>query len=123
MPCSSSQSWKWKKCSGNTCAASDSVPLEAPIIALRLFQHLPEGALPLARLFVLLLDPQRHLHHAPRNVPVAPQGLDGLVVVTRAGRLVEKRAPGILVLAHELDLLEGVLRLPLLDLLPDLTDR
>merc|ERR1719512_331389 len=120
MPCSSSQSWKWKKCSGNTCAASDSVPLEAPIVALRLFQHLPEGALPLAGLFVLLLDPQRHLHHAPRDVPVAPQGLHGLVVVPGSRGLVEERAPGVLVLAHELDLLQGVLGLPLLHLLPDL---
>merc|ERR1719512_424819 len=108
MPCSSSQSWKWKKCSGNTCAASDSVPLEAPIVALRLFQHLPEGALPLARLLVLLLDPQRDLHHAPRDVPVAPQGLHGLVV-PGARRLVEEGAPRVFVLAHELDLLQRIL--------------
>mmetsp|Transcript_79239 Transcript_79239/g.222165 ORF Transcript_79239/g.222165 Transcript_79239/m.222165 type:complete len:212 (-) Transcript_79239:2-637(-) len=102
--------------------SSDGVPLEAPVVALRLLQHLPEGALPLAGLLVLLLDPQRHLHHAPRDVPIAPQRLDGLVVVARPGGLVEEGAPRVLVLAHELDLLEGVLGLPLLHLLADLAD-
>merc|ERR1711972_923630 len=99
---------------------SDGVALEAPVVTLRLLEHLPEGALPLARLLVLLLDPERHLHHAARDVPVAPQGLDGLVVVPRPRGLVEEGPPGVLVLADQLDLLERILGLPLLDLLPDL---
>merc|ERR1712107_950465 len=106
--------------SGPPC--SDGVALEAPIVALGLLEHLPEGALPLPGLLVLLLDPQGHLHHAARDVPIAPQGLDGLVVVTGPGGLVEERAPRVLVLADELDLLERILGLPLLDLLPDLAD-
>merc|ERR1719188_400799 len=100
----------------------DRVALEAPIVALRLLEHLPEGALPLACLLVLLLDPERDLHHAAGDIPIAPQGLDGLIVIARPRRLVEQRTPGILVLADKLDLLEGVLGLPLLDLLPNLTD-
>eukprot|EP00415_Alexandrium_ostenfeldii_P002522 UN2522 len=102
--------------------SSDGVALEAPVVALRLFQHLPEGALPFAGLFVLLLDPEGHLHHAAWDVPVTPEGLHGLVVIARAGRLIEKRTPRIFVLADELNLLEGVLWLPLLNLLPDLAD-
>merc|ERR1719181_2238225 len=85
---------------------SDCVALEAPIVALGLLQHLPERALPLARLLVLLLDPQRDLHHAPGNVPVAPQGLHGLVVVARPRGLVEERPPRVLVLAYQLDLFQ-----------------
>merc|ERR1719382_817117 len=108
---------------GGSATGSDGVALEAPIVALTLLEHLPECALPLASLLVLFLDPERHLHHAPRDVPVAPQGLHGLVVVARPGGLVEERAPGVLVLADELDLLKRILRLPLLDLLPDLPDR
>merc|ERR1719401_3049066 len=102
---------------------SDRVSLEAPVIALGLLEHLPEGALPLARLFVLLLDPKGDLHHAPRNVPVTPQGLHGLVIIARPRGLVEERPPSILVLADQFDLLKRILRLPLLDLLPDLADR
>merc|ERR1712050_34963 len=102
---------------------SNGVALEAPIIALRLLKHLPERALPLAGLLVLLLDPQRHLHHAPRDVPIAPQRLHGLVIITGAGGLVEERSPCILVLANQLDLLQGVLRLPLLHLLANLANR
>merc|ERR1719168_55082 len=102
---------------------SDRVPLEAPVVALRLLEHLPEGALPLARLLVLLLDPQSHLHHAPRDVPVAPQRLHRLVVIAWTRCFVEQWSPRVLVLADELDLLEGILRLPLLHLLPDLADR
>merc|ERR1719491_1099199 len=98
----------------------NGVALEAPIVALGLFQHLPEGALPLASFLVLLLDPQRHLHHASRDIPIAPERLHGLVVVSWAGRLVEEWAPCVLVLANQLDLLQGVLRLPLLHLLSDL---
>merc|ERR1719330_1899805 len=131
-----SQIWPWShlSCAENTLTfqhergchhheASDGVSLEAPVVALRLLEHLPEGALPLASLLVLLLDPERDLHHAPRDVPVAPQGLHGLVVVPGPRGLVEERAPGVLVLADELDLLQGVLGLPLLHLLPDLADR
>merc|ERR1712056_129614 len=102
---------------------SDSVTLEAPIVALGLLEHLPERALPLARLLVLLLDPQSYLHHAPRDIPIAPQGLHSLVVVAGAGSLVEERSPCVLVLANQLDLLQGVLRLPLLHLLANLADR
>eukprot|EP00409_Alexandrium_fundyense_P004310 CAMPEP_0185903192 /NCGR_PEP_ID=MMETSP0196C-20130402/2403_1 /TAXON_ID=2932 /ORGANISM="Alexandrium fundyense, Strain CCMP1719" /LENGTH=176 /DNA_ID=CAMNT_0028622185 /DNA_START=60 /DNA_END=588 /DNA_ORIENTATION=- len=102
---------------------SDGVALEAPVIALGLLKHLPEGALPLASLLVLLLDPEGHLHHAARNVPVTPQGLHGLVVVPRAGGLVEERAPSILVFANQLNLFQGIFWLPLLDLLPDLSHR
>merc|ERR1719226_45052 len=102
---------------------SDGVALEAPIVAFRLLEHLPERALPLACLLVLLLDPKCDLHHAPGDIPVAPQGLHSLVIITRPRGLVEERAPCILVLADQLDLLERVLRLPLLDLLPDLADR
>merc|ERR1719491_2269246 len=101
----------------------NGVALEAPIVALGLFQHLPEGALPLASFLVLLLDPQRHLHHASRDVPIAPQRLHGLVVVSRPGRLVEERAPSILVLAPQLNLLQRILGLPLLHLLADLPHR
>merc|ERR1712050_260938 len=103
-------------------SGSDRVALEAPVVALRLLEHLPEGALPFASLLVLLLDPQRNLHHPPWDVPVAPQGLHGLVVVAGPRCFVEKRTPCVLVLAHELDLFERVLRLPLLHFLPDLTD-
>merc|ERR1712050_390814 len=99
---------------------SDCVPLEAPVIALRLLEHLPERALPLARFLILLFDPERYLHHPARDVPVAPQRLHRLVVVPRPRGLVEERAPGVLVLADQLDLLQRVLRLPLLDFLPDL---
>merc|ERR1719203_826760 len=95
-------------------ARSNGVALEAPIITLTLLEHLPECALPLARLLVLLLDPECHLHHAPRDVPITPQRLHGLVVVARARRLVEQWAPRVLVLADELDLLQRVLWLPLL---------
>merc|ERR1712183_502421 len=102
---------------------SDRVALETPIVALGLLQHLPESALPLARLLVLLLDPKRDLHHASGNVPIAPQGLNRLVVVAWAGSLVEKGTPRVLVLADQLDLLQRVLGLPLLHLLPDLADR
>merc|ERR1712151_166204 len=91
---------------------SDSMALEAPIIALRLLEHLPEGALPLTGLLVLLLDPERNLHHAAWDIPIAPQGLHGLIVIARPRSLVEERAPCILVLANELDLLQGVFRLP-----------
>merc|ERR1719221_1533889 len=101
---------------------SDRVALEAPIVALRFLEHFPEGALPLPGFLVLLLDPERDLHHAPGDIPIAPQGLDGLVIVARARGLVEERAPCVFVLANELDLLERVLGLPLLDLLPDLAD-
>ena len=38
------------------------------------------------------------LHHAARDVPVTPQGLDSFVVVTGARSLVEEWAPSILVL-------------------------
>merc|ERR1712061_222059 len=108
------------KYTGTNC--SDRVALEAPIVALGLLEHLPEGALPLTGLLVLLLDPERDLHHAPGNIPIAPQGLDCLVIIARPRSLVEKRAPRILVLANELDLLERVFRLPLLNLLTDLAD-
>merc|ERR1712039_322628 len=94
---------------------SDRVALEAPVVAFGLLEHLPEGALPLSRLLVLLLDPKGDLHHAPGDVPVAPQRLHRLVVVARPRGLVEERAPSVLVFAHELDLLQGVLRLPLLN--------
>merc|ERR1719270_2340046 len=102
---------------------SYSMTLEAPVVALGFFKHLPKGALPLPRLLVLFLDPKRNLHHAARDVPVAPQGLHGLVIVARARGLVEQWPPGVLVLAHELDLFQRVLRLPFLDLLPNLADR
>merc|ERR1712146_330284 len=69
---------------------SDGVALEAPIVALRLLEHLPEGTLPLTGLLVLLLDPQGNLHHAPGNVPIAPQGLHSLVVVAGTRGLVEE---------------------------------
>merc|ERR1712061_112557 len=98
------------KRTGTNC--SDRVALEAPIVALGLLEHLPEGALPLTGLLVLLLDPERDLHHASGNIPIAPQGLDGLVVIARPRGLVEERTPRILVLADELDLLQGVLGLP-----------
>merc|ERR550532_2204694 len=106
--------WPWSECRVRPPAqggSSDGVALEAPVVALGLFEHLPEGALPLARLLVLLLDPQGHLHHAPRDVPVTPQGLHRLVVVPWPRGLVEERAPGVLVLADQLDLLQAVLRL------------
>merc|ERR1719270_626878 len=102
---------------------SYSMTLEAPVVALGFFKHLPKGALPLPRLLVLFLDPKRNLHHAARDVPVAPQGLHSLVIVARARGLVEQRPPGILVLAYQLDLLQRVLWLPFLDLLPNLADR
>merc|ERR1712187_423167 len=100
----------------------DGVALEAPIVTFRLFKHLPEGALPLAGLLILLLDPKCDLHHAARDIPIAPQGLNSLIIIARPRSLVEERAPSILVLADELDLLKRVFRLPLLDLLPDLAD-
>merc|ERR1711972_458086 len=103
--------------------ASDGVALETPVVAFGLLEHLPERALPLARLLVLLLNPQGDLHHAPRNIPIAPQGLHRLVVVARPRGLVEEWPPSVFVLANELDLLQRVLRLPLLHLLPDLPDR
>merc|ERR1719510_1776335 len=102
---------------------SDSMTLEAPVVALGLLEHLPKGALPLPGLLVLLLDPKCNLHHAARDVPVAPQGFDSLVIVARARGLVEQRPPGILVLAHQLDLFQRILRLPFLDLLSNLADR
>merc|ERR1712066_991443 len=102
---------------------SNRVALEAPIVALGLLEHLPECALPFSRLFVLLLDPECDLHHAPGDVPVAPQGLHSLVIIARPRSLVEERAPSILVLADQLNLLKRILRLPLLDFLPDLADR
>merc|ERR1740138_1372559 len=101
---------------------SDGVALETPIIALRLLQHLPEGALPLARLLVLFLDPEGNLHHPPGNIPIAPQGFHRFIVITWTRGLVEERAPCILVLAHELDLLQGIFWLPFLYLLANLTD-
>merc|ERR1719471_1677814 len=110
-------------CEAAAPLGSDGVALEAPVVALALLQHLPEGGLPLAGLLVLLLDPQGHLHHAAGDVPVAPQGLDGLVVVPRPRRLVEQGPPGILVLADQLNLVQRVLGLPLLHLLPDLANR
>merc|ERR1712190_509985 len=102
---------------------SDRMSLETPIIALRLFEHFPKGALPLTRLFVLLLDPECYLHHAPGDVPIAPQGLHSLVIIAWPRSLVEERAPSILVLADQLNLLKRILRLPLLDFLPDLANR
>merc|ERR1712125_314602 len=96
---------------------SNRVSLEAPVVALGLLKHLPEGALPLPGLLILLLDPERHLHHTARDVPVAPQGLNGLVIVTWARGFVELRSPGILVLAHQLNLFQRVLRFPFLDFL------
>merc|ERR1711920_159359 len=78
---------------------SDRVPLEAPVVTLGLFEHLPERALPLARLLVLLLDPQSHLHHAPRDVPITPERLHCLVVIARPRCLVEQGPPRVLVLA------------------------
>merc|ERR1719454_771924 len=101
---------------------SDSVALEAPIVALGLLQHLPEGTLPFACFFVLLLDPEGHLHHTTWDVPITPKRLNRLVVITRARSLVEERTPSILVFAHQLDLLERVLWLPLLHLLTDLAN-
>merc|ERR1712187_1020256 len=95
---------------------SDGVALEAPIVALGLLQHLPEGALPFTCLFVLLLDPERDLHHAAGNIPVAPQRLDSLIIIAWPRGLVEERAPCILIFANQLDLLERVLGLPLLHL-------
>merc|ERR1712061_685965 len=85
---------------------SDRVTLEAPIITLGLLEHLPECALPLARLFILLLDPESDLHHASRDVPIAPQGLHSLVIIARPRSLVEERPPSVLVLANQLDLLK-----------------
>merc|ERR1719330_1768827 len=130
-----SQIWPWShlSCAENTLTfqherefhhheASDGVSLEAPVVALRLLEHLPEGGLPLASLLVLLLDPERHLHHPPRDVPIAPKRLDRFVVVPWPRSFVEEGAPGVLVLADQLDLLQRVLRLPLLHLLPDLAD-
>merc|ERR1712137_499180 len=102
---------------------SDGVALETPIVALGLLEHLPERTLPFACLLVLLLNPQSDLHHSPRDIPIAPQGLHGLVVITRARGLVEERPPSVFILANKLDLLQRVLRLPLLHLLPDLPDR
>merc|ERR1712039_407467 len=102
---------------------SDRVALEAPVVAFGLLEHLPECALPLARLLVLLLDPKGDLHHASRDVPIAPQRLHSLVIIARPRSLVEERPPSVLVLTDQLDLLERVLRLPLLNLLTDLTDR
>merc|ERR1719510_2235386 len=101
----------------------DCMTLETPIVALGLLKHLPKGALPLPGFLVLFLDPKRNLHHAARDVPVAPQGFDSLVIVARARGLIEQWPPGILVLAHQLDLLQRILRLPFLDLLPNLADR
>merc|ERR1719471_2208355 len=102
---------------------SNSMTLEAPIVALGLLKHLPKGALPLPSLLVLFLDPKRNLHHAARDVPIAPQGFDSLVIVARARGLVEQWPPGILVLAHQLNLFQRILWLPFLDLLPNLADR
>merc|ERR1719510_646736 len=101
----------------------DCMTLETPIVALGLLKHLPKGALPLPGLLVLFLDPKRYLHHAARDVPIAPQGFDSLVIVAWARGLVEQWPPGILVLAHQLNLFQRILRLPFLDLLPNLTDR
>merc|ERR1719166_702242 len=102
---------------------SNSMTLEAPIVALGLLEHLPKGALPFPSLLVLFLDPKRNLHHAARDVPIAPQGFDSLVIVARARGLVEQWPPGILVLAHQLNLFQRILRLPFLNLLPNLADR
>merc|ERR1711920_782828 len=102
--------------SEGAAVGSDGVALEAPVVTLGLLQHLPEGALPFASLLVLLLNPEGHLHHAARDVPIAPKGLDSLVIIARARGLVEQGTPSVLVLAHQLDLLQRVLRLPLLDL-------
>merc|ERR1711862_592424 len=108
----------------NPCGSSSNcVPLEAPIVTFRFFQHLPKGTLPFARLLIFFFDPECHLHHATRNVPITPQGLHGFVVVTRPRRFVKKRAPSIFVFANKFNLLEGVLRLPFLNLLPDFTHR
>merc|ERR1740121_173281 len=86
--------------------SSNRVPLEAPVVALGLLQHLPESALPLAGFFILLLDPRLHR----------------FVVIARPRGLVEQWSPSILVFTNQLDLLEGILRFPLLHLLPDLAD-
>merc|ERR1719486_1738394 len=92
-------------------ASSDCMSLEAPIIALRLLQHLPKCALPLTSFLVLLLDPKSHLHHAARDVPITPQRLHRLIVISWTRRLVEERPPGIFIFAHKLDLLKRILGL------------
>merc|ERR1719436_595018 len=102
--------------------SSNGVALEAPIIAFRLLKHLPKGAFPFTGLFILFLDPERNLHHAPRDVPITPQRLNSLIIISWAGGLVEQWAPCILVLANKLNLFERILRFPLLHFLPNLTN-
>merc|ERR1719436_2227459 len=83
---------------------SDGVALETPVIAFRLLKHLPKSAFPLAGLFVLFFDPQRNLHHTPRDVPITPQRFNSLIIISWAGGFVEQWAPCILVFAYKLNL-------------------
>merc|ERR1719440_1964170 len=69
-----------------------------------------------------LLDPEGNLHHTSRDVPITPQRLHCLVIVSWTGRLVEKWTPCIFVFADELDLFQRVLWLPFLNLWPNLTN-
>merc|ERR1711874_730088 len=85
---------------------SDGVALEAPIIAFRLLKHLPKGTFPLTGFFVLLLDPERNLHHAPWDVPITPQRLNSLIIISWAGGLVEQWTPCIFVFANKLNLFQ-----------------
>merc|ERR1740120_355589 len=85
--------WPWKLRSSGTV-----------IIAPGLLKHLPECALPLARLLVLLLDPKGDLHHASRDIPIAPQRLHSLVIIARPRSLVEERPPSVLVFTNQFDL-------------------
>merc|ERR1719329_493050 len=91
------------------------VSVETPIVTLGLLEHLPESTLPLAGLFVFFFYPKGNLHHASRNVPVTPQRLNRLIVITRAGSLVEQWTPRIFIFANQLNLLQRILGLPFLD--------
>merc|ERR1719433_2002816 len=107
--------WAWTK-------SSDGVALETPIIALGFLKHLPEGTLPFTSFLIFFFDPERYLHHAPRDVPVAPQRLNSFIVITWARGLVEQWSPCILVFANKFNLFQGIFRFPFLHLLPNFTN-
>merc|ERR1712217_761019 len=67
----------------------DCVALEAPVVTFGFLKHLLKGAFPFSSLFILLFDPQRYLHHSPRNIPVAPQRFNCFVIIPRSRGLVE----------------------------------
>ena len=84
--------------------------------------RLPERTLPFARLLILLLDPEAHLHQVSWNVAFIPQELDGLVIGARTGARDTRTVKTIIVAANQLDAFERILGPPFVNLLPDLAD-